>query len=174
MWCLRYWAFLPLLPFPTASPLWQLLYLVSMLAANRTCVYCTALLVSLFMASCFVNLGTTYTTAANGRSMIEHCRCWLSMNGGDVFNPLSSLMTNTTMTSNMTTSMTNATQELVESSTSKTSVTPSSSPSAHLSRMLLPKSTLATMWSRMTWLKKSYVIRLGKTDASSVRIDFGL
>ncbi|SCZ89272.1 BZ3500_MvSof-1268-A1-R1_Chr1-1g01072 [Microbotryum saponariae] len=174
MWCLRYWAFLPLLPFPTASPLWQLLYLLSMMAANRTCVYCTALLVALFMASCFINLGTTYTTAANGRSMIEHCRCWLSTNAGDVFSPLPSLMSNTTLPNNMTTCMTNATQELVESSTSNTSVTPSSSASANLSSMLLPKSSLATAWSRMTWLKKSYVLRLGKTDASSVRIDFGL
>ncbi|ORY76005.1 hypothetical protein BCR35DRAFT_306085 [Leucosporidium creatinivorum] len=80
MWCLRYWAVVPLLPFPTASPLFQLLWLVSMLAASRPCLYCAALLICLFLATCHFN--------QSYEPLVTTCRCFFSANGGRLFSSL--------------------------------------------------------------------------------------
>ncbi|KAK9461608.1 uncharacterized protein V1516DRAFT_635360 [Lipomyces oligophaga] len=70
MYCLRY--FLPLLVIPTAglSPVFLVLFVISMFITYRPCIYCSLVLLALFTTSCHFN---------------DHC--YFDFNHGNLFLP---------------------------------------------------------------------------------------
>ncbi|KAF8887772.1 hypothetical protein BD779DRAFT_1526078 [Infundibulicybe gibba] len=53
MWCTRWFLPLLLLPIPTASPYFLLLFLFSLAMHAKPCFYCIVLLATLFVSSCY-------------------------------------------------------------------------------------------------------------------------
>ncbi|WFD35964.1 hypothetical protein MCUN1_002835 [Malassezia cuniculi] len=53
MFCLRWWLPVFFLPFPATSPLLLLLFIVSYSLHTRPCMYCGAIIVALFISSCY-------------------------------------------------------------------------------------------------------------------------
>ncbi|KAM0790769.1 hypothetical protein ACM66B_004619 [Microbotryomycetes sp. NB124-2] len=114
MFCLRFWAIVPLLPFPTAPPLFSLLWLVSAVILTRPCLYCCVMLICIFSASCYVHLASSACEPA------AH-RCWLDWNHGKLLTSLrqyapssseptsSALGSQSTSAQRLSTTMTNST-----------------------------------------------------------------
>lgn len=74
MYCLRILALLVFLPFPTeAPPILLAVWLASMLLHTRPCLYCSALVIGFFAASCGFDLATSTADGVVNR-------CWLSWN----------------------------------------------------------------------------------------------
>ncbi|KAM0755616.1 hypothetical protein T439DRAFT_375945 [Meredithblackwellia eburnea MCA 4105] len=84
MWCLRYFFILPLLPYPTSSPLFYALFLISLLSSQRPCIYCSLILSCLFAASYAIqhkpSTAAVQTTISSASKWIS--QGWLLEKGG--------------------------------------------------------------------------------------------
>ncbi|KAK9896249.1 hypothetical protein P389DRAFT_76700 [Cystobasidium minutum MCA 4210] len=98
MYCLRSFAVLLFLPMPWSPPLLNFLFLLTFYLQKRPCVYCTILLIGVYVSTCYWNLApataesisssislASNTTITNASEAIS--ACWMDFNGGALLRP---------------------------------------------------------------------------------------
>lgn len=92
MWCTRWFLPLLLLPLPTATPYFLILFLVSLTLHARPCFYCIILLTALFTSSCYwqpvptdVILRSIFPNASNYETLLDALNATTYSNGSGQF-----------------------------------------------------------------------------------------
>ncbi|KAI9008119.1 hypothetical protein BC832DRAFT_553155 [Gaertneriomyces semiglobifer] len=71
MWCMQYFFFLFLIPFPRESPVFLISFLLSMFITHKPCLYCSLVIFGLLASSCHYYAPTDDD---------DEKRCWVDLN----------------------------------------------------------------------------------------------
>ncbi|KAI8587584.1 hypothetical protein BDZ88DRAFT_236698 [Geranomyces variabilis] len=75
MFCMQYFIFLFLIPFPQASNFFLLSFLLCLFISHKPCLYCSSVIVGLLISSC------QYYTGADDSDR----RCWVTLDPRSFF-----------------------------------------------------------------------------------------